>query len=61
MGRPDVAKSLPHLSELSVTSYARYPGFPVKPVAFISQYDDLIEQIFADVRAVLFASGHVPP
>jgi hypothetical protein len=54
ISRPDIVKDLPHLSELSATHYARYPQVPVKPVALISQYDDLIDQIFADVRAVLF-------
>jgi hypothetical protein len=59
--RPDVAKNLPHLSELSVTSYARYPMIPVKPVAFISQYDDLIERIFLDVGSALSSIAQASP
>ncbi|MET3842056.1 hypothetical protein [Bradyrhizobium sp. OAE829] len=54
--RPEIAKDLPHLAELSVISYARYPMIPVKPAAIISQYDDLVEQIFRDVAAALFPS-----
>lgn len=61
ISRSDIVKDLPHLSELSATHYARYPQVPVKAVALISQYNDLIEQIFADVRAVLFPPGYGPP
>jgi hypothetical protein len=53
VSRPKIIADLPHLSELSVTHYARYPQVPTKPVALISYYDDLIDQIFADVRAVI--------
>jgi hypothetical protein len=37
-----------------VTSYARYPKVPIKPVTLIAQYDDLVDRIFDDVRAVIF-------
>jgi len=37
-----------------VTSYARYPKVPVKPVTLIAQYDDLVDRIFDDVRAAIF-------
>jgi len=53
VSRQDVISDLPHLSQLSVSHYARYPQVPVQPVALISQYDDLIDQIFTDVRAIL--------
>ena len=37
-----------------MTSYARYPKVPIKPVTLIAQYDDLVDRIFDDVRAVIF-------
>ena len=37
-----------------MTSYARYPKVPVKPVTLIAQYDDLVDRIFDDVRAAIF-------
>lgn len=53
ISRQEVLDALPHLSELSVTHYARYPQVPVRPVPLISQYDDLADQIMEDVRGVL--------
>jgi hypothetical protein len=51
---PLVLKELPHLSELHKIHYARYPQIEAKPVpAYISQYDDMVEQLFANVGAAL--------
>jgi hypothetical protein len=45
-----VLKELPPLSELHQIHYARYPKIEVKPVpAFISGYDDMVDQLLADV------------
>jgi hypothetical protein len=46
---PALTVDLPHLSELHQIHYARYPQANVKPVALIAQYDDLVDQLFADV------------
>ncbi|MGX1165755.1 hypothetical protein AB7M16_002021 [Bradyrhizobium sp. USDA 372] len=51
--RPEILKDLPHVSELHVIHYARYPQVPVRPVALISQYDDLVDQILHDVTDAL--------
>jgi hypothetical protein len=55
---PLVLKELPHLSELHKIHYARYPQIEAKPVpAYISQYDDMVDQLFADVSAALGPAG----
>jgi hypothetical protein len=46
---PLVTTDLPHLSELHEIHYARYPKKETKPIALISQYDDLVDKLFADV------------
>jgi hypothetical protein len=53
IGRQQISDDLPHISELHVIHYARYPQVPVRPVALISQYDDLADLILNDVSAVL--------
>src|ERR1039458_6036765 len=45
-----VTNDLPHISELHQIHYARHPQANVKPVAMISQYDDLADELFADVQ-----------
>jgi hypothetical protein len=47
--RQEILNDLPHISELHVIHYSRYPQVPVRPVALISQYDDLADQILNDV------------
>jgi hypothetical protein len=44
-----VTAGLPHISELHEIHYARYPRSEARPVALISQYDDLADELFADV------------
>ncbi len=51
--RQETLNDLPHISELHVIHYARYPQVPVRPVALISQYDDLADQILNDVADAL--------
>lgn len=51
--RQAILNDLPHISELHVIHYARYPQVPVRPVALISQYDDLADQILNDVAEAL--------
>jgi hypothetical protein len=46
---PFVTEELPHLSELHQVHYARYPQPDVKPVALIAHFDDLIDQLIADI------------
>lgn len=48
-----VTKDLPHISDLHQVHYARYPQANVKPVAMISQYDDLADELFADVQKAI--------
>jgi hypothetical protein len=48
-----VMKDLPHLSELHKSHYARYPAYEAKPVALISQFDDMVDQLFSDVSAAI--------
>ena len=52
-----VLQDLPHLSELHKIHYARYPKLEVMPVALISQFDDLVEQLFSNVRDALGRFG----
>ena len=44
-----VMSGLPHLSELHQSHYARYPQDNVIPAALIAQFDDLTDQLLADV------------
>lgn len=46
-------QDLPHLSELHKTHYARYPQIEAKPVALIAQFDDMTDQLLADVAAAI--------
>jgi hypothetical protein len=46
---PLVMSGLPHLSELHQSHYARYPQDKVIPAALIAQFDDLTDQLLADV------------
>jgi hypothetical protein len=46
---PLVMSGLPHLSELHQSHYARYPQDNVIPAALIAQFDDLTDQLLADV------------
>ena len=46
---PVVMSGLPHLSELHQSHYARYPQDRVIPAALIAQFDDLTDQLLADV------------
>jgi hypothetical protein len=46
---PLITSDLPHLSELHQDHYARYPHAQARPVALIAQFDDLVDQLFADV------------
>jgi hypothetical protein len=48
-----VTNDLAHLSELHKTHYARYPAYEAKPVAMISQFDDMVDQLFDDVAAAI--------
>jgi hypothetical protein len=57
-GNPIVTRELPHLSDLHEIHYARYPKAKVKPVALISQFDDMVERLFADVSKAI-ALRHV--
>jgi hypothetical protein len=50
---PLVTNDLPHISDLHQVHYARYPQTSVKPVAMISQYDDLADELFADVQKAI--------
>ena len=51
---PVVLKELPFLSELHMVQYARYPQIEVKPVpANISEYDDMLDQLFGDIENAL--------
>jgi hypothetical protein len=55
---PLVMKELPLLSELHKIHYARYPKIETKPVpAFMSGYDDMVDQLFADVEEALGPLG----
>ncbi|WP_315800191.1 hypothetical protein [Bradyrhizobium sp. SZCCHNS3002] len=51
--RQQILDELPHISELHIVHYARYPQVPVRPVALISQYDDLADLIMSDVTDLL--------
>jgi hypothetical protein len=44
---------LPHLSELHKLHYARYPQIEARPVALIGQFDDMTDNLLADVAATI--------
>jgi hypothetical protein len=55
---PLMLRELPYLSELHKIHYARYPKIETKPVpAFISNYDDMVDALFADVAAAIGDPG----
>jgi hypothetical protein len=57
---PLVLRELPFLSELHKVHYARYPQVETKPVpAHISQYDDVLDQLFGDVESALGNVRHI--
>jgi hypothetical protein len=47
-------KMMPHLSELHLEHFARYPQ-PLKPVIMISEFDDLVDAILSDVAKFIRA------
>jgi hypothetical protein len=51
---PLVVKELPFLSELHKLHYARYPQVESKLVpAHISEYDNMLDQLFGDIESAL--------
>jgi HEPN domain-containing protein len=49
-----VSNKLPHLNALHMVHYTRYPNPEVQPVpAYISGYDDMLDQLFADISNAL--------
>jgi HEPN domain-containing protein len=44
---------LPHLSELHRINYARYPQVPVRPVALISQFDDIADGLISKASKLI--------
>jgi hypothetical protein len=57
---PLVLKELPFLSELHKLHYARYPQVEVKPVpARISEYDNMLDQLFADIENALGGASRI--
>jgi hypothetical protein len=51
---PLVLKDLPFLSDLHLDYYARYPRVEARPVpAHISDYDVMLDQLFADISNAL--------
>jgi hypothetical protein len=50
---PLVTADLPHLSDLHQINYARYPKGEARPVALISQFDDMVDKLFADVERAI--------
>jgi HEPN domain-containing protein len=49
-----VSNKLPHLNALHMVHYPRYPNPEVQPVpAYISGYDDMLDQLFADISNAL--------
>jgi hypothetical protein len=53
-----VMQDLPHLSELHKTNYARYPKIEAKPVVLIAQFDDMTDQLLADIAAAIGLGPH---
>jgi HEPN domain-containing protein len=53
-----VLNELPHLNPLHMVHYTRYPNPEAQPVpAYISSYDDMVDQLFTDVRKALGVLG----
>jgi HEPN domain-containing protein len=53
-----VLNELPHLNPLHMVHYTRYPNPEVQSVpAYISSYDDMVDQLFTDVREALGVLG----
>jgi HEPN domain-containing protein len=53
-----VLNGLPHLNPVHMVHYTRYPNPEVQPVpAYISSYDDMVDQLFTDVREALGVLG----
>jgi hypothetical protein len=48
-----VTTELPHISELHQIHYARYPQAKVIPVALIALFDDLVDQLFANIAKAI--------
>jgi hypothetical protein len=48
-----VTADLEYLSELHSEHYARYPNEAAKPIAMISYFDDLADQLIADVQEAI--------
>jgi hypothetical protein len=46
-------QDLPHLSELHKLHYARYSQIEARPVALIGQFDDMTDNLLADVAATI--------
>ena len=57
---PLVLRELPFLSELHKVHYARYPQVETKPVpAHISEYNDVLDQLFGDIENALGGASHI--
>ena len=57
---PLVLKELPFLSELHKVHYARYPQIEVKAVpAHISEYEDVLDQLFGGIENALGGASHI--
>ena len=52
----EVERLMPHLSELHLEHFARYPR-PLKPVMLISDFDDLVDNILSEVSKFLRIPG----
>jgi hypothetical protein len=50
---PLVTNNLPHISDLHQIHYARYPQEKVKPVAMISEFDDLADELFESIAKAI--------
>jgi hypothetical protein len=58
--RANTCGALPFLSELHKVYYARYPQVETKPVpARISEYDDVLDQLFTDIESALGGVRHI--
>jgi hypothetical protein len=52
-----VMKDLLHLSELHKIHYARFTQIEARAVALIGQFDDMMDQLFADVSGAFCTLG----
>lgn len=50
---PIVTNELPHLSDLHRCAYARYPQDKARPVALIAQFDEMVDQLIADISQAM--------